>query len=223
MKAFWRLGPTNWKIWPQVFYHDVNVWTDKIIFETCLWSIFFAVLFIFNDNNQVGKFFKDVLENEALSKTPIILILNKLDDFEEKFNEEKSREEWRRLTQGLQEKNKILWVYFQILSVYFLVYFLILSVYFSVYFLILNVYFSVYSPSTLILSDFEPFIGSGLKIAWGRWIRQRREKSTLSERKQKTPSSCSRFLYKWSASSLGVPKVSTIMPAKWGLAPYSHM
>ena len=88
-------------------------------------SIFFAVLFVFSlndicqtkagsirNNNRVRnkQIFADVLKNEALSKTPIILILNKLDDFQEELKEAKFREEWRGYT-GLQEETEILWVH----------------------------------------------------------------------------------------------------------------
>jgi GTPase SAR1 family protein len=81
-----------------------------------------AVLFVFSlndicqtkagsirNNNRVQnkQIFADVLKNEALSKTPIILILNKLDDFQEELKEAKFREEWRGYT-GLQEETEIL-------------------------------------------------------------------------------------------------------------------
>ena len=46
--------------------------------------------------------FADVLKNETLSKTPVILILNKLDDFQEELKEAKFREEWIRYT-GLED------------------------------------------------------------------------------------------------------------------------
>merc|ERR1719184_82379 len=77
-----------------------------------------AVLFVFSlkdmcqttagsrrNNNRVQnkQIFEDVLKNEALSKTPVILILNKLDDFQEELKEPKFREEWRRYT-GLQDQ-----------------------------------------------------------------------------------------------------------------------
>ena len=82
----------------------------------------FAVMFVFSlndicqtedggirNNNRVQnkQIFADLLKNEALSKTPIILILNKLDDFQEELKEPKFREEWKRYT-GLREENEIL-------------------------------------------------------------------------------------------------------------------
>jgi len=81
-----------------------------------------AVLFVFSltdicqtrvgsirNNNRVQnqQIFEDVLKNEALSKTPIILILNKLDEFQEELKEPKFKEEWMRYT-GLQEETEIL-------------------------------------------------------------------------------------------------------------------
>ena len=63
-----------------------------------------------NNRVQNKQIFADLLKNEALSKTPIILILNKLDDFQDELKDPKFREEWKRYT-GLQEENEILWVY----------------------------------------------------------------------------------------------------------------
>ena len=61
-----------------------------------------------NNNRARNKqIFEDVLKNEALSKTPIILILNKLDKFQEELKEPKFKEEWMRYT-GLQEETEIL-------------------------------------------------------------------------------------------------------------------
>ena len=60
--------------------------------------------------------FADVLKNETLSKTPVILILNKLDDFQEELKEAKFREDWIRYT-GLEDlapvslQTEILWVF----------------------------------------------------------------------------------------------------------------
>ena len=63
-----------------------------------------------NNRVQNKQIFADLLKNQALSKTPIILILNKLDDFQEELKEPKFREEWKRYT-GLREENEILWVH----------------------------------------------------------------------------------------------------------------
>ena len=60
-----------------------------------------------NNRVQNQQIFEDVLKNEALSKTPIILILNKLDEFQEELKEPKFKEEWMRYT-GLQEETEIL-------------------------------------------------------------------------------------------------------------------
>ena len=57
-------------------------------------------------NNGV-QMFQDMLKNEALSGIPIVLILNKIDDFQEKFKDPKLIEKWRK-TKGLQEESEIL-------------------------------------------------------------------------------------------------------------------
>ena len=57
-------------------------------------------------NNGV-QMFQDLLKDEALSGISIVLILNKLDDFQEKLKDPKLIEKWRK-TKGLQEESEIL-------------------------------------------------------------------------------------------------------------------